>query len=136
VYAREGNEVVIHVVDPIRRVACKLPWWVTKYGVALPLALPYYAYANAVRAAADGPPLLREVAGRLPLSRYSQWIARRPFPFFHHVAFDQLVTPRTVYLSRADVDGMLAHRDVDPASTYVVQRNGNSWKFGGRKREG
>ncbi|MBV9949097.1 MAG: class I SAM-dependent methyltransferase, partial [Myxococcales bacterium] len=33
VYGREGNGAVIHVVDPIRRVACKLPWWMTKYGV-------------------------------------------------------------------------------------------------------
>jgi SAM-dependent methyltransferase len=136
VYAREGNEVVIHLVDPIRRVACRLPWWVTKYGVALPLALPYYAYANAVRAAAEGPKPLREVAAKLPLSRYSQWIARRSFPFFHHVAFDQLVTPRTHYLARAEVEAMLAHPDVDPAGTYLVQRNGNSWKFGGRKRAG
>ena len=54
--------------------------------------------------------------------------------FFHHVAFDQLVTPKTHYISRATVDSFLRHPDVDPESVYVVRRNGNSWKFGGRRR--
>jgi SAM-dependent methyltransferase len=30
VYAEEGNGVVIQVVDPIRRLTSKLPWWLTK----------------------------------------------------------------------------------------------------------
>jgi SAM-dependent methyltransferase len=136
VYGEEGNGVIIHVVDPIRRVACRLPWWVTKYGVALPLAVPYYAYANALRALSRGDRarLADRIADRLPLAEYSRWIARRPFSFFHHVAFDQLVTPQTHYLSRAAVDAMLRHPDVDSQSVYVVQRNGNSWKFGGRRK--
>jgi hypothetical protein len=32
------------------------------------------------------------------------------------------------------VDSFLRHPDVDPESVYVVRRNGNSWKFGGRRR--
>lgn len=136
VYAQEGNGVVIHVVDPIRRVACRLPWWLTKYGVALPLAIPYYAYAKTVRtlSAEGGSGTVDRVVSALPLADYSRWIAQRSFRFFHHVAFDQLVTPRTHYISRATVDSFLAHPDVDPGSTYVVFRNGNSWKFGGRRR--
>ena len=137
VYAEEGNGVVIHAVDPIRRVASRLPWWLTKYGVALPLAIPYYAYAKTVRALSnggDGSGALERLVSRLPLADYSRWIAQRPFPFFHHVAFDQLVTPRTHYISRATVDSFLRHPDVDPESVYVVFRNGNSWKFGGRRR--
>jgi SAM-dependent methyltransferase len=136
VYAEEGNAVVIRVVDPIRRVACRLPWWLTKYGVALPLAVPYYAYANAVAALSPGGGrggLVDRALDGLPLAEYSRWIARRPFGFFHHVAFDQLVTPRTHYLSRAAVEALLRHPDVDPASVYLVQRNGNSWKFGGTR---
>jgi SAM-dependent methyltransferase len=136
VYAQEGNGVVVHVVDPIRRVACRLPWWLTKYGVALPLAVPFYAYAKALTALSpsEGDDLLGKAVGRLPLADYSRWIARRTFPFFHHVAFDQLVTPRTWYLSRATVEGFLRHPDVDPGHTYIELRNGNSWKFGGRKK--
>jgi SAM-dependent methyltransferase len=134
VYAEEGNAVVIRVVDPIRRFASRLPWWATKYGVALPLAIPYFVYAKAVRrlAAAGGP--ATHLVSHLPLAEYSQWIAQRPFPFFHHVAFDQLVTPQTVYLRREEVEAMLRHPDVDPDSAYIINRNGNSWKFGGRRR--
>jgi len=131
VYGHEGNAVVRHVVDPIRRAASRLPWWLTKYGVALPLVMPYYAYAKVLGALDE-----RGVAGldRLPLGAYSRWIAKRPFPFFHHVAFDQLVTPRTVYLRRDEIERWLAHPDVEEDSTYVLLRNGNSWKFGGRRR--
>jgi SAM-dependent methyltransferase len=46
VYAREGNAVVIALVDPLRRLASRLPWWLTKYGLATPLAVPFYAYAK------------------------------------------------------------------------------------------
>ena len=134
VYAEEGNGVVIHVVDPIRRAVCRLPWWVTKYGVALPLAIPYFAYAKAVWRLSRTGGAIEGLVSRLPLAAYSKWIAQRPFPFFRHVAFDQLVTPQTWYLSRVAVEAFLRHPDVDPESTYLVQRNGNSWRFGGRRR--
>ncbi len=129
VYAEEGNGVVIRLVEPIRRVASRLPWWVTKYGIALPLTVPYFAYAKALRRTPEA------MARYLPLGRYSRWIAEREFAFFRHVAFDQLVTPETHYLSRAVVDSWLRHPDVDPTSTYVLRRNGNSWTFGGRRRQ-
>jgi hypothetical protein len=96
VYAREGNGVVIALVDPLRRVASRLPWWLTKYGLAAPLAFPYYLYAKLLRAL----PRWRWLR-RAPLHDYSLWIAEREFAFFRHVAFDQLVTPRTVYIARS-----------------------------------
>lgn len=126
VYAHEGNAVVRWVVDPIRRVASTLPWRMTKFGIALPLAVPYFLYA---KLAARVP----RIARRLPLGEYTLWIARERFRFFHHVAFDQLVTPRTVYLRRGEIEEWLRDPRVEPGSTYVVCRNGNSWKFGGRK---
>ncbi len=49
VYAHEGNAVVIHLVDPIRKIASKLPWWFTKYLIASPLVVPYYIYAKLLR---------------------------------------------------------------------------------------
>jgi len=128
VYAREGNGVVIGLVDPLRRVASRLPWWITKYGLATPLVFPYYLYAKLLRAMA-GRPWLRSA----PLYEYSLWIAEREFAFFRHVAFDQLVTPRTVYLPRVTLEEWLRDPRVEPASAYVIMRNGNSWKFGGRR---
>ncbi len=129
VYAEEGNALVRNLVDPLRRVSSRLPWWLTKYGLALPLVVPYFVYAKCVRFL-----LPRALRPRLPLYDYSLWIAEREFRFFHHVAFDQLVAPTTAYIPRAQVDAWLSDPRVEPGSSYVVFRNGNSWKFGGRKR--
>jgi SAM-dependent methyltransferase len=129
VYAKEGNGLVRYFVDPLRRVSSRLPWWITKYGLALPLVAPYFVYAKCVRALA--PDALRRV---LPLYDYSLWIAEREFPFFHHVAFDQLVTPTTAYIPRSLVERWLSDPRIEPGSSYVVFRNGNSWKFGGVRR--
>jgi hypothetical protein len=130
VYAREGNGLVIGLVDPLRRVASRLPWWVTKYGLATPLVFPYYLYAKLLAAL----PRARALRA-LPLYDYSLWIAKRGFGFFRHVAFDQLVTPQTAYLDRATLERWLAETPaILPGSTYVMMRNGNSWKFGGRTR--
>ncbi len=137
VYAREGNGVVIALVEPIRKVASKLPWWVTKYLLATPLVVPYFLYAKTLRLLHRWlGPRAADWLSQAPLREYSLWIAERGFGFFRHVAFDQLVTPQTTYLSRTDVETWLAaNPDVDPASTYVIMRNGNSWKFGGRRRD-
>ncbi|HZP89007.1 MAG TPA: class I SAM-dependent methyltransferase [Burkholderiales bacterium] len=130
VYAREGNDVIIAIVDPIRRVAATLPWWLTKYGLATPLSVPYFAYAKLLNALPRW-----GVLRHLPLYEYSLWIAKREFGFFRHVAFDQLVTPQTRYIDRATIQRWLSeHPRIEPASTYVIMRNGNSWKFGGVAR--
>lgn len=130
VYAKEGNGVVIWIVDPLRRLVSRFPWWFTKYFVATPLAIPYYFYAKTLARFRH----LR-LLSKLPLFEYSLWIARREFAFFRHVAFDQLVTPQTVYLDRATIERWLADAArIDPASTYIIMRNGNSWKFGGKSR--
>ena len=132
VYGREGNGLVIAVVEPVRAIASKLPWWVTKYLIATPLVTPYFFYAKMLRLLSNVLP--RGVLGVLPLYDYSLWIAKRGFLFFRHVAFDQLVTPQTVYVRRAEIEAWLAgYEGIEPGSAYLIQRNGNSWKFGARK---
>lgn len=132
VYAREGNGLVVALVEPIRKIASRLPWWFTKYLIATPLAVPFYLYAKMLRL------LVRNRAGaltRAPLRDYCLWIAPREFHFFRHVAFDQLVTPQTAYIRREQIEQWLnALQGVEPDSTYIVLRNGNSWKFGGRMK--
>jgi len=129
VYAREGNGIIIWVVDPIRRVASRLPWWVTKYLIATPLVAPYFLYARLL-AALPRWHWLRP----MPLYEYSLWIARREFTFFRHVAFDQLVTPQTRYLARGTIAEWLRNERIVDGTSYLIFRNGNSWKFGGRVR--
>ena len=127
VYAWEGNWVIRWFVEPIRRIASRLPWWLTKYFIATPLAIPYFAYAK----------LLIKIPRfnffkKLPLYEYSLWIAQREFTFFRHVAFDQLVTPQTMYIKKETIEHWLnAESRILPNSTYIIMRNGNSWKFGG-----
>jgi ubiquinone/menaquinone biosynthesis C-methylase UbiE len=131
VYGYEGNAVIRHTVDPLRKLTAMLPWWLTKYCVATPLAALYFLYAKGLSF------LPESLASRFPLGAYSFWIAQREFLFFRHVAFDQLVTPQTAYLKRETIEKWIAgHSDVTPQSSYIIQRNGNSWKFGGtRKKE-
>ncbi len=130
VYAREGNNVVVYIVDPIRKIVSHFPWWFTKYFVATPLVIPYFIYAKCIS-------LLKNVPyiNKLPLYEYSLWITKRNFSFFRHVAFDQLVTPQTQYISKKMIETWLQGFDeVDKGSVYIQMRNGNSWKFGGIKK--
>src|SRR5437763_8324496 len=129
VYAREGNGIIIWLVDPLRKITSHLPWWVTKYLIATPLVLPYYFYAKALRWLRHLPWLRKA-----PLYDYSLWIAQRDYAFFRHVAFDQLVTPQTSYLDKTPVEEWLHHSKIAADSTYLIFRNGNSWKFGGTVR--
>jgi len=128
VYAREGNAVIRYIVDPVRKVASVLPWWMTKYFFATPLVVPFYLYAKLMK-------LLPKIAlfKKLPLYEYALWIAEREFAFFRHVAFDQLVTPQTAYIPKATIEQWLTSRkEIDQKTTYIIMRNGNSWKFGGK----
>jgi SAM-dependent methyltransferase len=133
VYAREGNALVAGVIDPVRRLTARLPWWVTRWGAGLAIGGAAFAYAKLLRA------LGRVGAGglvkRLPQGEYLSTLADRDFAFFQHLATDFLVARHTVYIDRARAQRWLAHAQVEPGSTYLIHRNGNSWKLGGRRRE-
>ncbi len=126
VYGHEGNAVVRWLVEPIRRLSCRLPWWVTKYGIATTLSVPFYLYGFLFRIVGNW-----NIAGELPLAGYMKWISKREFSFYRHVAFDQLVTPQTCYIRKSEIESWLVS-DPRIVDSYVIQRNGNSWKFGGR----
>lgn len=130
VYAHEGNLIVRLIVEPLRIIFSNFPWWFTKYLVATPAVVPYYFYAKFLNAFKDTP-----ILKKLPLYDYSLWIAQREFTFFRHVAFDQLVTPQTVYIKQSEIEKYLSsYPEIDSKSTYIKFRNGNSWKFGGSKK--
>src|SRR5215469_2258621 len=132
VYAREGNALIILLVDPLRKIGSRLPWWFIKYFVATPLVLPYYVYAKGL-STVNNIKVFRKFLRQFPLYEYSLWIARRDFFFFRHVASDQLVSPQTRYIERSTIESWLNSYDqIDKGSIYITMRNGNSWKFGGR----
>lgn len=124
VYAHEGNYIVRSFVDPLRRVASKLPWWFNKYALALPLSVPFYMCSQAVR-------LLGRAISFIPLYEYFKWISSESFSFHHHVAFDQLVSTQTTYIKKETVLRWLDEAAIK--DRYVIYRNSNSWKFGGIK---
>lgn len=127
VYAHEGNMVVRLFVEPLRRICSNMPWWLTKYGVALPFSALYFLYAKLLCT------LPVKISEQFPLGSYSLWIGKREFRFFHHVAFDQLVTPQTTYIKKDTIEIWLRQTTlVDAQRSYIVLRNGNSWKFGGK----
>jgi SAM-dependent methyltransferase len=127
VYAKEGNFIIRYIVDPIRIISSRLPWWFTKYFTATILVTPYFFYAKLISKF--------KFTKHLPLYEYSCWIAKRNFAFFRHVAFDQLVTPQTTYISKSQIENWLTtFSEIDAASVYIIFRNGNSWKFGGIKK--
>ena len=128
IYAREGNGVVVYAVDPIRRLSGRFPWWVTKWVTGLAIAIPLFTYAKLLSR------LPEPVARRLPLQAYCRSISERSFAFFHFLATDFLVARHTVYLDRGTIEAWLQDPRVDPDSVYLIHRNGNSWKFGGRRR--
>ncbi|MGH7787569.1 MAG: class I SAM-dependent methyltransferase [Candidatus Binatia bacterium] len=129
VYGHEGNGPVRWLVEPVRRLACRLPWRVNKYGVALPLAVPFFLVGKTMHALRHWP-----ATDRLPMAGYFRWVGAREFAFHHHVAFDQLVTPQTQFIRQREIEAWLAAAADEIESTYLVPRNGNSWKFGGRRR--
>jgi len=125
VYAKEGNATVRYLVEPIRKIVSKLPWWITKYLVATPLSFIYFLYAHFI---------VSFGLSFMPMYEYSKWICTRDFLFFRHVAFDQLVTPQTTFIDRETIAKWLSSdRAIENESTYIIFRNGNSWKFGGKK---
>lgn len=127
VYAREGNAIIIYLVEPLRRLFSRFPWWLTKYFVAIPLAVPFYFYAKMINALKN-----LTIIRKLPLYEYCLWIAKRELSFFRHVAFDQLVTPQTTYIDKKTIELWLSEYPyIDKESVYIIMRNGNSWKFGG-----
>ncbi len=128
VYAYEGNFVVRTLVEPLRRIFSNFPWWFTKYCVATPLVVPYFLYAKLISLFKN-----TALAKKMPMYDYSCWISEREFSFFRHVAFDQLVTPQTVYFKKSTIEKWLKqYPQIEQDSTYIIFRNGNSWKFGGK----
>jgi len=125
VYAKEGNAVVRLFVEPLRKIVTHFPWWLTKYLIATPLSFLYFLYAHFI---------VFTGMSFMPLYAYSKWICKRDYLFFRHVAFDQLVTPQTAFIDKKTILECLgSDKSIDKESTYIIFRNGNSWKFGGRK---
>lgn len=117
VYGREGNGWIVHLVNPVRRLTCRMPlaWLKT---ASWPLAIPLLVVARSLyRTPGLGP--------RLPYAAYLRWLSGFSLRKVHAIVFDHLLTPVAHYLSRSQVEAM-----VDLAGWSIgglVHNRGMSW---------
>jgi uncharacterized protein YbaR (Trm112 family) len=117
VYGREGNGVLLLVLNPVRRLTSRMPLGLLKALsalVAVPVAL---AAKTLYRIPGLGP--------RLPYSNYMRWLAAGSFAKIHAIVFDQLLAPVAYYMRRGEVLDMA---DVPGWAVQALEHNrGMSW---------
>lgn len=99
VYGRENNEWITRFVDPIRRsITSKIPYRALRMLSAIPAAVIWAAIKLFYRSGPDGAP-----PKFLPYGQYFSSMRNFPFDELELIVFDQLVTPVSHYLSKAEV---------------------------------
>jgi SAM-dependent methyltransferase len=120
VYGREGNGLIVRVVDPLRRrVLSRLPRGFLKWAISLPLAAVLWPFVAAARKGAS-----------FPYSAYFRFLAQNDFRFTHGVVFDHLVAPTSHYIRREDFAGWFERAGL--VDVQITRRNENSWRGLGR----
>jgi ubiquinone/menaquinone biosynthesis C-methylase UbiE len=115
VYGRENNGWYIRFFDPFRiHVTSRLPKWVNKWIVSLPLAVCLWPITRLAR-----------LWKRMPYGDYFRWLAERDFKFMHGVVFDQLVAPTSHYIRREEFEKWFS--DAGLENVKIKWRNQNSW---------
>jgi SAM-dependent methyltransferase len=126
VYGYEGNRFVRTVVEPMRRVSTHLPPPLLR-GLAFPLAVGFHALAHVVYR----PARLKQLSRRLPLAKYMESVSHFTFRQNYAIVFDQLVAPKSHYLSRVELEHWAAAAGLD--EVLITSRNDNSWRLFGRR---
>jgi len=124
VYGYEGNFIIRTFIDPLRKIVSRLPWLVIQWLIALPLAILFFLISQLTTFSERN--LFKK---KFPLYPYLKWISGYSFHFHHHVVCDQLVSPQTIYIKKQTIEKWMDEENLE--DTYLIQRNGNSWKFGG-----
>lgn len=127
--AREGNGWVLTLIDPLRRVTCRLPLALVS-GVAWALTVPLWIALQGIYRPARSRPRLRRL---LPYESYLSDLVEFPFREVHSIAFDMLLPPIAHYMSRADVERCFAESGLTIRS--LRWHHGNSWSAAGWRRE-
>jgi len=123
VYGRENNGWIVRVVDPVRKhVLRRLPRWIVKWIVSLPLALLLMPLIGAAKWSAH-----------MPYGDYLRWLGERDFEFVHGVVFDHLVAPTSHYVRREEFEQWFEQAGLEGVT--ITWRNKNSWRGLGRVPE-
>jgi SAM-dependent methyltransferase len=120
VYGREGNGLIVRVVDPLRRRALsRLPRGLLKWAVSFPLAAVLWPFVAAARRGAS-----------FPYSAYFRFLGQNDFRFTHGVVFDHLVAPTSHYIRREEFAAWFDRAGL--VDVVITRRNENSWRGLGR----
>ena len=116
-YGREGNRLLLLVLNPIRRITSRLP--------LRPLKLLSGVVAVPVAAIAKTLYRIPWLGERLPYSKYMRWLGHGSFVKIHLVVLDQLLAPVAYYMRREDV---LAMAEAPNCIVTAIEHNrGMSW---------
>jgi SAM-dependent methyltransferase len=128
-YAREGNGAAIRIIEPLRRVLCRLPFRMTE-GVSRVLAAGVWSIVHLLYAPLTRFGWGRRLLARLPLSGYLLYLRRLGFHATFVTIFDKLHPLIVVYPRAHDVRAWLEGAGLEDVTLSF--RNGNSWRAWGR----
>lgn len=121
VYAREGNEWLLAVLLPLRRLTRAAPPPVVS-ALAWVMTVPLWAALRILYGPARTRPRL---AALLPYESYLGDLIPFPFREVHSIVFDQLMAPVAHYLGRDEVERCF--RDAGLALGGIRWHHANSW---------
>lgn len=127
VYGREGNDWIVRLINPIRRVTSILPLSITK-ALAFMLATILQAALKLIYAPACCRPALKRL---LPYSDYLCSIAGYAFRENYSIVFDHLLPGIAHYILKDEFEGWF--RDNRLERVVITPRYGNSWRGFGYK---
>jgi SAM-dependent methyltransferase len=129
-YGREGNELYLAVVGPLRRLTVHLP-----HGALLAfawlLALPVWVHARTLN---RWIPLRRDGGDRLPMQKYLGMISKLSLRDLTSVVYDQLAPNLARYYSRAEVETLFRGAGCEILTLH--HRTQNSWSVLARATAG
>lgn len=119
-YSKEGNELYLRLVRPLRKIGPLLPHRLL-LAFSFLLAFPVYLHAHITN------PILRELNKKLPLIEYFALIEKLRFVDVMNIVYDQLTPSLALYPSRKDVEEW-----VEASGGRMLEftmRTNNSWRI-------
>ncbi len=116
-YGREGNGWILYAANPVRRITARLPLGLLKL-LCVALTIPVVLAARLAHA-------VPAVGKRMPYGAYLAWLGPFGFRKVHAIVFDHALAPVAHYMSRADVEAMVA--DAGWRIAAIEHSRGMSW---------
>lgn len=114
VYGYEGNEWIVKYINPIRKVASRLPLPLVNFFANF-LSVPLFLFIKIFK----------------PSNPYLKQLSEFPFWYIHSLAFDQLIPRISNYWKKEEALKLLREKGLRNIKIYRV--NENSWTVIGKK---